>query len=120
MNIETVMNGHRDINGNEIFKYVYNKDTVRRVFNDLFSEGLRINNNDVLGKTIIVAYNHNHAQMIVDVFNEDEFFRYQLSERSYCIKERGSLSYPLRGTQEQTGSRKPFCLLRFRTFKSIF
>ena len=67
LNIETVMNGHRDIRGHEIFKYVYNKDTVRRVFNDLFSEGLRINNNDVLGKTIIFAFNHDHAQLIVDV-----------------------------------------------------
>ncbi len=81
LNIETVMNGHRDIRGHEIFKYVYNKDTVRRVFNDLFSEGLRINNNDVLGKTIIFAFNHDHAQLIVDVFNEDYATQYG---REFC------------------------------------
>lgn len=81
LNIETVMNGHRDIHGNEIFKYVYNKDTVRRVFNDLFCEGLRIDNDDVLGKTIIFAFNHDHAQMIVDVFNEDYAVQYG---REFC------------------------------------
>ncbi len=81
LNIETVMKGHRDIRGDEIFKYVYNKDTVRRVFNDLFTEGLRINNNDALGKTIIFAYNHDHAQMIVDVFNEDYAAQYG---REFC------------------------------------
>lgn len=81
LNIETVMNGHRDIHSNEIFKYVYNKDTIRRVFNDLFTEGLRINNNDVLGKTIIFAFNHDHAQLIVDVFNEDYAAQYG---RDFC------------------------------------
>lgn len=80
-NIETAMNGHRDIHGQEIFKYVYNKDTVRRVFNDLFTEGLRINNDDVLGKSIIFAFNHDHAQMIVDVFNEDYAAQYG---REFC------------------------------------
>ncbi len=81
LNIETVLQGHRDIRGNEIFKYVYNKDTVRRVFNDLFREGLRIDNDDVLGKTIIFAFNHDHAQMIVDVFNEDYAAQYG---REFC------------------------------------
>ena len=81
LNIDTLQNGHRDINSNEIFKYVYNKDTVRQVFNDLFSEGLRINNDDTLGKTIIFAFNHNHAQMIVDVFNEDYAVEYG---REFC------------------------------------
>ncbi len=81
LNIETLMHGHRDIHGNEIFRYVYNKDTVRRMFNDLFSEGLRINNDDVLGKTIIFAFNHDHAQMIVDVFNEDYAAQYG---RDFC------------------------------------
>ena len=80
-NIETAMKGHRDIHGQEIFKYVYNKDTVRRVFNDLFTEGLRIDNDDVLGKTIIFAFNHDHAQMIVDVFNEDYAAQYG---REFC------------------------------------
>lgn len=60
----------RDINPAEIFKYIYNEDTVRRVLTDLMNEGLHINNGDTLGKTIIFAFNHKHAELIVKIFNE--------------------------------------------------
>lgn len=60
----------RDIAPHEIFKYIYNEDTVRRVLNDLMTEGLRINNDATIGKTIIFAFNHKHAELIVKVFNE--------------------------------------------------
>lgn len=60
----------RDIDPNEIFKYIYNVDTVRRVLNDLMTEGLRINNGDMVGKSIIFAFNHKHAELIVNTFNE--------------------------------------------------
>ena len=60
----------RDINPQEIFKYIYNEDTVRRVLNDLMNEGQRINNGATIGKTIIFAFNHKHAELIVKIFNE--------------------------------------------------
>ena len=60
----------RDINAGEMFKYIYNKDTIRRVLNDLMTEGLRINNGDMIGKTIIFAFNHLHAEQIVETFGE--------------------------------------------------
>ena len=60
----------RNINPGEMFKYIYNEDTIRRVLNDLMTEGLRINNGDMVGKTIIFAFNHKHAELIVKVFGD--------------------------------------------------
>ena len=54
----------------EIFTYLYNKDTCQRVLEELMQWGLRVDNGETMGKTIIFAYNHIHAQMIVDVFHE--------------------------------------------------
>lgn len=58
------------IPGNEIFRYLFNKDTCRRVLEELMQWGLRVNGGETMGKTIIFAYNHKHAQMIVDCFHE--------------------------------------------------
>lgn len=59
-----------NIPGNEIFKYLYNKDTCRKVIEDLMRWGLRVDGGETLGKTIIFAYNHKHAQMIVECFRD--------------------------------------------------
>ena len=59
---------HRDINRNEIFNYIYNKSTVAKVLQDLMDNGLKINDGDKLGKTIIFAYNHDHAKLIMEEF----------------------------------------------------
>ena len=53
-----------------IFKYLYNKDTCIQVVEELMQWGLRVEGGETLGKTIIFAFNHKHAQMIVDVFHE--------------------------------------------------
>lgn len=58
------------IPGNELFKYLFNKDTCRRVLEELMQWGLRVENGETMGKTIIFAYNHKHAQMIVECFHE--------------------------------------------------
>ena len=55
---------------NELYKYIFNKDTCRRVLGELFQWGLRVDGGETMGKTIIFAYNHMHAQMIVDCFHE--------------------------------------------------
>lgn len=59
-----------NIPGNELFKYLFNKDTCRRVLEELMQWGLRVENGETMGKTIIFAYNHKHAQMIVECFHE--------------------------------------------------
>ena len=57
-----------NIPGNELFRYLFNKDTCKKVIEELMKWGLRVDNGETMGKTIIFAYNHKHAQMIVDCF----------------------------------------------------
>lgn len=59
-----------NIPGNEIFRYLFNKDTCQRVLEELWQWGIRVDGGETMGKTIIFAYNHRHAQMIVDCFRE--------------------------------------------------
>lgn len=56
--------------GNKIFRILFNKETCRQVVEELMQGGLRVNNGETLGKSIIFAYNHKHAQMIVECFHE--------------------------------------------------
>lgn len=58
------------IPGNELYKYLFNMDTCRRVIEELMQWGLRVDGGETIGKTIIFAYNHKHAQMLVDCFQE--------------------------------------------------
>lgn len=58
----------RNIEHDELFSYIFNKDTIDKVIIDLMDNGLKINGGDTIGKTIIFAYNHNHAVLIVDRF----------------------------------------------------
>lgn len=58
----------RDIEKKELFDYIYNISTVDIVIQDLMNNGLKVNNGDKLGKTIIFAYDHKHAQLVVDRF----------------------------------------------------
>lgn len=53
-----------------INEYVFNEDTTRQVLEDLMTKGIKTGGGDKLGKTIIFAYNKNHAQHIVDTFNK--------------------------------------------------
>ncbi len=58
------------IPGTELFKKLYNKDTCNLVLEDLMTRGLRVNNGETIGKSIIFAYNHKHAELIVDCFRK--------------------------------------------------
>ncbi len=60
----------RDIESNEIFSYIYNVDTVNKVLVDLMENGLKINGGDTIGKTIIFAHRHKHAELIVEQFKK--------------------------------------------------
>lgn len=60
----------RQINAAEIFRYIFNKDTVDHVLNELMENGYRIKDGTMIGKTIIFAYNHKHALFIAERFAE--------------------------------------------------
>ena len=59
----------RDIGGEELFRYIYNDDTIDKVLQDVMTNGLKVQNGERIGKTIIFAYNHKHAVRIVERFN---------------------------------------------------
>lgn len=57
------------IDSSSIFKRVYNDNTVDLVLKTLMNEGIRINSGEDIGKTIIFAMNHKHAELILKRFN---------------------------------------------------
>ena len=59
----------RDIANNEIFSYIFNIDTIDEVLQDLMENGLKVQYGERIGKSIIFAYNHRHAELIVERFN---------------------------------------------------
>ncbi len=59
----------RDISSKEIFSYIFNIDTVDKVLTDLMTNGLQVQGGERIGKTIIFAYSHRHAEMIVERFH---------------------------------------------------
>ena len=60
----------RDINNNEIFSYIFNEATIDAVLQDLMENGLKVQYGERIGKSIIFAYNHRHAELIVDRFHK--------------------------------------------------
>ena len=52
-------------------EWVFNEDTIRQVLHVLMTEGLKIDYGAKLGKTIIFAKNHSHAEKIYDIFNRE-------------------------------------------------
>ena len=68
--LNSQVNGRgRDILSNEMFKYIYNEDTVDKVLQDLMENGLKVQSGERIGKSIIFAYNHKHAELILNRFN---------------------------------------------------
>ena len=52
-------------------EWVFNEDTIRQVLHVLMTEGIKIDYGQKLGKTIIFAKNHAHAEKIRDVFYKE-------------------------------------------------
>jgi type I restriction enzyme R subunit len=50
-------------------KWLFNKDTVDKVLEHLMTKGQKVAGGDRLGKTIIFAKNHDHAEFIAERFN---------------------------------------------------
>lgn len=51
--------------------WIFNEDTIREVLHILMTHGLKIDYGNKIGKTIIFAKNHNHAERILDVFGKE-------------------------------------------------
>ena len=71
---------HRDILPQEIFKYLFNIDTVDKVLMELMEKGLKVKSGEEIGKTIIFAMNHSHAELIVERFRT----LYPEKDPNYC------------------------------------
>ena len=71
---------HRDILPQEIFKYLFNIDTVDKVLMELMEKGLKVKSGEEIGKTIIFAMNHPHAELIVERFRT----LYPEKDPDYC------------------------------------
>ena len=52
-------------------EWVFNEDTIRLALNLLMTNGLKIDYGEKLGKTIIFAKNHRHAEKILEVFGKE-------------------------------------------------
>ena len=50
--------------------WVFNEDTIKQVLHVLMRDGLKVDYGQKIGKTIIFAKNHDHAEKILEVFNK--------------------------------------------------
>ena len=59
------------IGSSALNEWVFNEDTIREVLSILMTHGLRIDYGEKLGKTIIFAKNHLHAEKILEIFGRE-------------------------------------------------
>ncbi|MBQ3508569.1 MAG: DEAD/DEAH box helicase family protein [Peptococcaceae bacterium] len=59
------------ISSSALNSWIFNEDTIRQVLHILMTDGLKVNYGETLGKTIIFAKNHRHAEKIFEVFNKE-------------------------------------------------
>lgn len=66
-------NGHvpDSINASALNQWIFNEDTIRKVLDTLMTRGLRVEYGSKIGKTIIFAKNHAHAEKILALFNKE-------------------------------------------------
>ena len=51
--------------------WIFNEDTIKQVLNILMTNGIKIDYGQKIGKTIIFAKNHDHAEKILEVFHKE-------------------------------------------------
>lgn len=59
------------IHASALNKWVFNEDTIKKVLHILMRNGLKIDYGNKIGKTIIFAQNHKHAEKIFEVFGKE-------------------------------------------------
>ena len=57
------------IGGGALNNWIFNRDTIRQVLDTLMTKGLKVEYGSKIGKTIIFAKSHLHAEKIVEVWN---------------------------------------------------
>ncbi|MBV8819485.1 MAG: DEAD/DEAH box helicase family protein [Acidobacteriaceae bacterium] len=71
-----------DFEKEQVSRKVFNKDTDRKILQNLMEKGIRTGDGTRLGKTIIFARNHTHAKQLVALFQE-EFPQYG---GDFCVR----------------------------------
>ena len=61
----------RTVEPEALNRWLFNEDTVDKVLEHLMTRGMKVADGDRLGKTIIFAKNHDHAQFIADRFDKN-------------------------------------------------
>ncbi|MBR2966785.1 MAG: DEAD/DEAH box helicase family protein [Clostridia bacterium] len=61
----------QSISSSALNDWVFNEDTIRQVLHILMQNGLKIDYGEKLGKTIIFAKNHDHAEKIHEIFGKE-------------------------------------------------
>lgn len=59
-----------DYDGEALNKAIFNRDTNRHVIRNLMERGIYVKDGSELGKTIVFARNHDHAELLKSVFDE--------------------------------------------------
>ena len=59
-----------EVAGKAFYREIFNNDTIDKMFADLFANGLRVENGNKIGKTLIFAVDHNHAVKIAERFKK--------------------------------------------------
>ena len=59
------------IDSSALNTWVFNEDTIRQVLAILMSRGYKVDYGNKIGKTIIFAKSHNHAEKILEIFNKE-------------------------------------------------
>jgi len=59
------------ISSSAINTWLFNEDTIRQVLHIVMRDSLKIDYGEKIGKTIIFAKNHDHAEKILEVFNKE-------------------------------------------------
>ena len=59
------------ISSSALNEWIFNEDTIREVLHVLMTHGLKIDYGNRIGKTIIFAKNHRHAEKILEVFGKE-------------------------------------------------
>ena len=59
------------INSSALNEWIFNEDTIRQVLNTLMTEGIKIDYGSKIGKSIIFAKNHRHAEKIKEIFDKE-------------------------------------------------
>ncbi len=58
------------ISSSALNTWIFNEDTIKQVLHTLMTDGLKIEYGEKLGKSIIFAKNHEHAEKILEIFNK--------------------------------------------------